>query len=66
MPNMKKLIVSAQLIALDVVLTRLLAINTPVMKIGLGFASVALCAVAGSALGDVLKMYTIIRVNIVA
>ena len=44
-PNTKKLIVSAQLVALDVVLTRLLAINTPLMKIGLGFAAVALCAV---------------------
>ena len=62
MPNMKKLIVSAQLIALDVVLTRLLAINTPVMKIGLGFASVALCAVLygpwwaalAAALGDLV------------
>ena len=40
----KKLAVSALLIALDVILTRLLAINTPVMKIGLGFAAVALCA----------------------
>ena len=45
MPNTKKLIVSAQLLALDVVLTRLLAINTPLMKIGLGFAAVALCAI---------------------
>jgi len=44
-PNTKKLIVSAELLALDVVLTRLLAINTPLMKIGLGFAAVALCAV---------------------
>ena len=44
-PNTKKLIVSAQLLALDVVLTRLLAINTPLMKIGLGFAAVALCAI---------------------
>ena len=40
----KRLAVSALLIAADVVLTRLLAINTPVMKIGLGFAAVALCA----------------------
>ena len=44
-PNTQKLIVSAQLLALDVVLTRLLAINTPLMKIGLGFAAVALCAI---------------------
>ena len=40
----KKLAVSALLLAADVVLTRFLAINTPVMKIGLGFAAVALCA----------------------
>ncbi len=45
MPDTKKLIVSAELLALDVVLTRLLAVNTPVMKIGLGFAAVALCAI---------------------
>ena len=62
MPNTKKLIVSAQLVALDVVLTRLLAINTPLMKIGLGFAAVALCAVLygpwwaalTAALGDIV------------
>ena len=61
-PNTKKLIVSAQLLALDVVLTRLLAINTPVMKIGFGFAAVALCAVLygpwwaalTAALGDIV------------
>ena len=45
MPDTKKLIVSAELLALDVVLTRLLAVNTPVMKIGLGFAATALCAI---------------------
>ncbi|MBR1565686.1 MAG: folate family ECF transporter S component [Oscillospiraceae bacterium] len=62
MPNTKKLIVSAELLALDVVLTRLLAINTPLMKIGLGFAAVALCAVLygpwwaalTAALGDIV------------
>ncbi len=62
MPNTKKLIVSAQLVALDVVFTRLLAINTPLMKIGLGFAAVALCAVLygpwwaalTAALGDIM------------
>ena len=61
-PNTKKLIVSAQLLALDVVLTRLLAINTPLMKIGFGFAAVALCAVLygpwwaalTAALGDIV------------
>ena len=62
MPNTKKLIVSAELLALDVVLTRLLAINTPLMKIGFGFAAVALCAVLygpwwaalTAALGDIV------------
>lgn len=43
--NTKKLAVSALLVALDVILTRLLALNTPIMKIGLGFAAVALCAI---------------------
>ena len=60
--NTKKLAVSALLIALDVVLVRLLAINTPVMKIGLGFAAVALSAMLygpcwaalTGALGDLL------------
>lgn len=58
----KKLAASALLITLDVVLTRILAINTPLMKIGLGFAPVALCALlfgpwwAGlvAALGDIV------------
>ena len=62
MPNTKKLIVSAQLVALDVVFTRLLAVSTPLMKIGLGFAAVALCAMLYgpwwaalvAALGDVV------------
>lgn len=58
----KKLAVSALLITADVVLTRLLALNTPVMKIGLGFAATALSAMLygpcwamlTSALGDLL------------
>ena len=41
---LRQLTVSALLIALDVVLSRVLAINTPLMKIGLGFAAVALSA----------------------
>lgn len=57
-----KLAVSALLITADVVLTRLLALNTPVMKIGLGFAAVALSAMLygpwwaalTAALGDLL------------
>ena len=40
----KKIAVSALLIAADVLLTRVLAINTPVMKIGLGCLAVALSA----------------------
>jgi len=60
--NTKKLAVSALLIALDVVLARLLAISTPIMKIGLGFAAVALSAMLygpwwaalTGALGDLL------------
>ena len=40
----KKLAVSALLLAADVILTRILAFNTPLMKIGLGFAAVALSA----------------------
>ena len=60
--QIKKLAVSALLLAADVVLTRILAFNTPLMKIGLGFAATALCAMlygprwaAGvAALGDLL------------
>ena len=42
--DLRQLTVSALLIALDVVFTRILAINTPLMKIGLGFTAVALSA----------------------
>ena len=60
--NTKKLAVSALLLAADVVLTRLLAINTPLMKIGLGFTAIALCAMLYgpgwaalvAALGDII------------
>lgn len=41
----KKLAVSAMLITLDLVFTRILAINTPLMKIGFGFAAVAASAI---------------------
>ena len=58
----KQLAISALLVTADVVLTRLLAINTPVMKIGLGFSAVAICAMLygpwwtalTAALGDLL------------
>ena len=58
----KKLTVSALLLAADVILTRILAFNTPLMKIGLGFAAVAISgmlygpawAALTAALGDLL------------
>ena len=58
----KKLAVSAMLITLDVLFTRVLAINTPLMKIGFGFAAVAVCAMLfgpvwtmlTAALGDIV------------
>ena len=40
----KKLAISALLLAADVILTRILAINTPLMKVGFGFLAVAVCA----------------------
>lgn len=58
----RKLAVSAMLITLDLVLTRVLAINTPLMKIGFGFAAVAVSAMLygpfwamlTAALGDIV------------
>ena len=58
----RKLAVSAILLAADVMLTRVFAFNTPLMKIGLGFAAIALCAMLYgpawaalvSALGDLI------------
>lgn len=58
----RKLAVSAILLAADVLLTRVFAFNTPLMKIGLGFAAIALCAMLYgpawaalvSALGDLI------------
>lgn len=58
----RKLAVSAILLAADVLLTRVFALNTPLMKIGLGFAAIALCAMLYgpawaalvSALGDLI------------
>ena len=40
----RKLAISAMLITLDLLFTRVLAINTPLMKIGFGFAAVAVSA----------------------
>ena len=58
----RKIVFSGVLIALDVILSRILAINTSVMKIGLGFLAVALCAYfygpwwagACAAIGDII------------
>jgi ECF transporter S component (folate family) len=40
----KMLVMMAMFIALDVVLTRMLSITTPVIRIGFGFVPIALCA----------------------
>lgn len=40
----RKIAICAILLAADILLTRVLALNTAVMKIGLGFLAVALCA----------------------
>ena len=39
----KKIAISAMLIAFDVIFTRVLALNMPLAKIGLGFAAVMVC-----------------------
>ncbi len=40
----KKMTVCAMLIAFDVIFTRVLALNMPLAKIGIGFAAAAVCA----------------------
>lgn len=58
----RKLAISAMLVTLDLLFTRLLAVNTPLMKIGFGFAAVAMSAILfgplwamlTAALGDLL------------
>ncbi len=42
--NTKMLVISAMLITVDVVFSRLLAINLLIAKVGLGFTAVAVCA----------------------
>ena len=42
--SLQQLTVSALLIAFDVIFTRLLALNTPLVKMGFGFAAVAVSA----------------------
>ena len=43
--DIRKLSLSAMLICLDVVFTRMLAVNTPLMKVGFGLAAVAVSAI---------------------
>ena len=60
--QIRKIAYTAILIACDILLTRVLAINTAVMKIGLGFLAVALCSTLygplwgamAAAIGDIL------------
>ena len=62
--NTKSLIMIAFLIALEIILTRFLSINTPILRIGFGFLPVAMAGIlfgplwAGLAyaLGDILGM----------
>lgn len=42
--TVRQLVLSAMLIAFDVIFTRVLALNTSLMKIGIGFTAVAVCA----------------------
>jgi len=58
----RKLAISALLIAIDVLMTRVFAINTPIMRVGLGFAAIVVCGIMYgpgwtaliSALGDIV------------
>lgn len=62
--NTSRLIIIAFLIALEIILTRFLSINTPILRIGFGFMPVAMIGIlygplwAGMAyaLGDILGM----------
>lgn len=62
--NTRSLIILAFLIALEIILTRFLSINTPIVRIGFGFLPVAMAgilfgpfwAALAYALGDVLGM----------
>ncbi|MCL2224436.1 MAG: folate family ECF transporter S component [Defluviitaleaceae bacterium] len=58
----QKIVTVALLIAMDVVLTRVFSINTPILRIGFGFLPVAVCAMmfgpiwaaAAAALADII------------
>jgi ECF transporter S component (folate family) len=58
----KKLVLVALFIAMEIVLTRMLSINTPILRIGFGFVPIAVCAImfgpvwaaVAGALGDII------------
>ena len=60
--NITMIITIAFLIALEIILTRFLSINTPILRMGFGFLPVAMCAIlygplwagAAYAIGDIL------------
>ena len=60
----EKVVTLALLIALEIILTRFLSINTPIVRIGFGFLPVAVCGIlygplwagAAYACGDILGM----------
>ena len=60
----EKLVVIALLIAMEIIFTRFLSLNLPIVRIGFGFLPVAVCAIlygpfwaaVGYAAGDVLGM----------
>ncbi len=63
-PKTRDLVIMAFLIALEIILTRFLSINTPILRIGFGFLPVAMIAImygpvwagVSYAIGDVLGM----------
>ncbi len=60
----QQIVIIAFLIAMEIILTRFLSINLPILRIGFGFLPVAICAILygpvwagiGYAIGDVLGM----------
>lgn len=61
-----KLVITAFLISLEIILTRFLSVQLPLVRIGFGFLPVAVCgilcgplwAAAGYAIGDILGVFT--------
>jgi len=60
--GIRKIAISALLLAFEVIFNRVLALNTPIVRVGLGFAALAVCAMlygpwwtaVVAALGDVI------------